>query len=308
MNEERLIPPKTKNRVVVLGGSGFLGRAIGSRLAQDRVETLSLSSAHIDLSKKSAVKILSGVLRPADIVVMLAAITPDKNYGRNALGKNVAMMEHLLQTLQKIEYSHFVYFSSDAVYGDQSPLINESTMAAPQDIYGAMHRIREIMAISLGANTLILRPTQVYGRGDPHNAYGPCRFILQALSENKITLAGHGEEHRDHIHVEDIAELTVRCLYHKISGILNLSSGRSPTFYEVAKLVQSILDEKIAIVEAPRKRRITHRHFDSSSLRRTFPGWTAVPLEIGMKTMIEKYRYRNRQQHGFEAAAVPPLF
>jgi len=42
----------------------------------------------------------------------------------------------------------------------------------------------------------ILRPTLVYGAGDPHNGYGPNRFRRLASANQPIVLFGEGEERR----------------------------------------------------------------------------------------------------------------
>ena len=59
-----------------------------------------------------------------------------------------------------------------------------------------MHLIREIMLENVcNKNLCIVRPTLVYGEGDPHNGYGPNRFIklikkksrLNYLEEGRVT-------------------------------------------------------------------------------------------------------------------------
>ena len=45
----------------------------------------------------------------------------------------------------------------------------------------------------------ILRPTLIYGAGDPHNGYGPNRFRRLAATGKPIILFGEGEERRDHV-------------------------------------------------------------------------------------------------------------
>src|SRR3546814_7607425 len=75
-----------------------------------------------------------------------------------------------------------------------------------------------------------LRPTLIYGARDPHNGYGPNRFLRQARSGEDILLFGDGEERRDHVAVEDVAELAVRMLSRRSSGALNAATGEVASF------------------------------------------------------------------------------
>jgi nucleoside-diphosphate-sugar epimerase len=270
------------SRVAVLGSRGFIGATLMEALAARAIPTLGLSSADVDLASPAAPQSLVGLLRPGDAVVMLAALTPDKGRDLAALMKNLTMMHHLCAALAQQPCAQLVYFSSDAVYSFANGLVSEETPACPQDLYGAMHHTRELMAKSL-ANIplLVLRPTLVYGARDTHNAYGPNRFRRSAEKEGRIQLFGAGEERRDHIHVKDVVELTVRCLRHASRGTLNLATGRSISFHDVARIVAKACARPVELVSAPRANPVTHRHYDVANLLAAFPGYRFIALEEG---------------------------
>lgn len=274
--------PRDPARVAVLGARGFIGAALMERLAARRIPALGVSSADVDLAAPSAPDKLAALLQPADAVVMLSALTPDKGRDTVALMKNCAMMQHLCAVLERKPCAHLVYFSSDAVYSFASGLVSEETPASPQDLYGAMHCTRELMAKSLTRiPLLVLRPTLVYGAKDTHNAYGPNRFRRAAEKEGRIQLFGDGEETRDHIHVDDVAELTLRCLRNGSTGTLNLATGRSLSFRGVARIVAAASPRPVEVASAPRANAVTHRHFDVTSLLAAFPGYRFRALEDG---------------------------
>ena len=186
-----------------------------------------------------------------------------------------------------------VYYSSDAVYDSAVSRVSEDTPASPQDPYGAMHHTREIMARSLAkVPLLVLRPTLVYGLDDTHNSYGPNRFRRAAQKDGKITLFGDGEETRDHIHVDDVAALTLRCLLHRSTGTLNAATGTSHSFREVAEAVSKQFSRTVEIVKTPRANPITHRHYDVANTIKAFPDIRFIPLEEGVarvhREMLEK--------------------
>jgi nucleoside-diphosphate-sugar epimerase len=283
MLEHAHAAPRRPGRVVLLGGGGFIGRALAARLEAAGVPFLAPRSADLDLAGDPAPVRLRELLRPGDSVVMLAALTPDKGRGPDTFMANLRMAEHLGAALAQAPPAHLVYVSSDAVYPLGAGLVDEGSPAAPQDLYGAMHRSRELLlAPAAGGALCVLRPTLVYGSGDSHNSYGPNRFRRQAGGEGRIVLGGAGEETRDHIHVDDVAELTLRVLLRGSRGTLNLATGRSLPFAEVARLVAAARREPVAIVTTHRTAPVTHRAFDVTALFRAFPGYACTPLEQGL--------------------------
>jgi UDP-glucose 4-epimerase len=275
--------PRKPARVVLLGASGFIAGALAGRLRSQGVAVLPLGRPVLDLTSPEAVAVLSGALRGDDAVVVLAALTPDKGRDGATLLKNLAMMNHACTALEKTGCAHLVYFSSDAVYGSGPARVDEDTPAAPEDLYGAMHLAREMMTRAVPkAPVLILRPTLVYGTQDTHNAYGPNRFRRTAQKDGRIQLFGGGEETRDHIHVDDVAALAVRCLMRRSTGTLNVATGRSVSFAMLAEMVARQFPKPPEIVKTPRASPVTHRHYDIINLVKAFPDHKFIALEEGI--------------------------
>lgn len=269
-------------RVVLLGASGFIGRALKRQLDQEEIPNLALTSTDIDLASADAAPTLASLITAGDAVVMLAALTPDKGRDIATLMKNLAMMQNVCAAIEKSGCSHLIYFSSDAIYDSAVSRVTESTPPSPNDLYGVMHLAREVMARNLKkVPLLILRPTLVYGPGDTHNAYGPNRFLRSAFKDKKIALFGGGEETRDHVHVDDVAVLTVKCLLTRGTGILNVATGVSRSFREIAQLVADVFADGIEITEASRVSAVIHRHFDITNLIKSFPNFKFVSGKQG---------------------------
>ncbi|MDJ0838693.1 MAG: NAD(P)-dependent oxidoreductase [Acidobacteriota bacterium] len=280
--------PRNPDRVVMLGGNGFFGKALTKLLKESSMETLPLSSADLDLTADDAVDKLKSTLREDDSLVIFSALTPDRGRGIDTFMANLKMIENLCAYLAEQKPAHVIYFSSDAVYPLGSGPVNETSAAAPADLYGAMHRSRELMLQqTLGDQLCILRPTLVYGADDSHNSYGPNRFRRQAAKEGKIVIGGEGEETRDHIYIDDIAEITKLVLENRSTGMLNVAGGSSTDFGTVARLVAAQFDGNVEVCPTPRKMPATHRSFDITALHRAFPGYVFTPLETGLKKAHE---------------------
>jgi nucleoside-diphosphate-sugar epimerase len=278
-------PPLNPARVVLLGAGGFIGRALVSVLQRAGIAVLPISSADLDLATDGAAGRLAAMLQPHDAVVMLAALTPDKRRGPPAFLTNIRMAESLCGALERVTPAHVVYMSSDAVYPTGTGLISETSCAQPDDLYGTMHLAREMMVTSATkAPVAVLRSTLVYGAEDTHNSYGPNRLRRMAHKDGKITLFGEGEETRDHILIDDVATLTTLVLRHRSIGTLNLATGRSISYAELARKVAALLDRPIDIVGTSRQTPITHRHFDVTAIHKAFPTFAFTPLDEGLAT------------------------
>jgi UDP-glucose 4-epimerase len=273
--------PEKPTRVVVLGAGGVIGKALLKRLKADGIAVLGLGSAEIDLQDPTAAEELLALLRPDDAVVFLSALTPDKGRDIATLMKNLRMAEAVASAVATVKSKHVIYLSSDAVYPFGNGMVDETTPADPADLYGVMHKAREVMMMSaVPANALaILRCTLVCSADDTHNSYGPNRFRRQAAKDGKITLGGEGKETRDHVFADDVSELVRLVLVHRSAGLLNAVSGRSHSFAEVAHIVAATFQPPMQVSFAGGGGAVTHRHFDATALHQAFPNFHFQPLE-----------------------------
>lgn len=273
--------PEKPARVVVLGAGGVIGKALLACLKADGIAALGVGSADIDLQAADAADKLKLLLKPDDAVVFLSALTPDKGRDIATLMKNLRMAEAVAAATAAIKCRQLVYMSSDAVYQFGVGTVDETTPADPLDLYGVMHKAREVMMMSaVPADTLaILRCTLVCAADDTHNSYGPNRFRRQAAKEGKITLGGEGKETRDHVFADDVAELVRLVLVHRSAGLLNAVSGQSYSFGEVAHIVAASFDPPVEVSFAGGGGALTHRHYDATALHQAFPNFHFQPLE-----------------------------
>jgi nucleoside-diphosphate-sugar epimerase len=274
-------PPKAPARAVVMGGQGFVGAAVARHLRAQGVNVLPLSRAEIDLLQADAAEKLAAKLRGDDCFIFVSALAPCRDL--DLFTRNMTMVRAACAALEKRPVAHVVNISSDAVYAPAIETVDERTPAAPSDLHGMMHAARELMLqTAVKAPVCILRPSLLYGAADPHNGYGPNRFRRLAAEGKEIPLFGNGEEQRDHVLIDDVAALVGLCVLNRSKGVLNIATGRSVSFRQVAEMVVAGHRSASKITPSPRRNPILHRHFDVVDRIKAFPRFAFTALEQGL--------------------------
>jgi UDP-glucose 4-epimerase len=284
--------PITPRRVVVVGAGGFVGGAVAARLEADGTAVLRVTRHDVELLQAGAAERLGARLQPDDVLVAAVAMAPCKNAAM--LRDNILIADALIGAAAGKNLSHVVNISSDAVYADASVPLTEQSVMAPDTLHGVMHLARETMLRSeIAAPLAMLRPTLIYGASDPHNGYGPNRFRRLAERGEPIVLFGKGEERRDHVHIDDVAEIVARVVYRRSRGALNVATGAATSFAEIAAAVARLAGHPVPIRETARSGPMPHngyRAFDIAACRAAFPDFAYVSLSDGLARAQQQAR------------------
>jgi nucleoside-diphosphate-sugar epimerase len=278
-------PPQPPSRVVVIGAGGFVGSAIVSLLASTRIPCLALGRDQVDLLARGAADQLRALLEPGDAVVTAAAIAPCKTTAM--LIDNMRMVDTLATALAAAPITHVLNISSDAIYGDEAAPLTEASCTSPSSLHGAMHLAREVaLRSTIQVPIVMMRPTLIYGIADPHNGYGPNRFRRLAAAGDDIVLFGEGEERRDHVSIDDVANLALQVLVRRSRGALNVATGEVHSFRQIAEMIVALSPRRVAIKSSPRAGPMPHngyRSFDISACHSAFPDFRYTPLAEGLR-------------------------
>ncbi len=275
------------SRVVILGGTGYLGRVIGRHAEAAGLEVDSWGSKQGDLCKPETLASLRADDHTA--VVLAAAITRDVRDDDASMQLNLDMARNVAAFAQRRKPGHLVYLSSVSVYGrsktdlgitEQTPVDLDSRYAK------AKHGGEEILAES-GVPLTVLRGCQVYGPTDTHVTYGPSRFIDGIRREGKLSLFGEGDERRDFLFEDDFGAVVQRLTSARATGTYNLATGQSRSFMDLAEALKRIVPSPFELVKAPRKVAKVDQGFKIDLLRSRLPGLRFTPLEEGLRKSWE---------------------
>ena len=269
-------------RVIVVGCNGFIGKALTTKLAELGIVHIGLSKEEYNLLDEKVSKKLKQIIQPNDHIVFTSAITPSKS--PTDVQKSIKMVETFASALIDNPCKQVVLISSDAVYGDRGGKFDENSPSNPNSFHGLAQLSREIVLQDhKKLNLAILRVCAVYGKGDTHNSYGPNRFLRQIENSEPIKIFGEGLSVRDHIFVDDVVRVILNSIDINFSGILNVVSGYSYTFREVAQKCQEVFSPNSQIETQGTESEILIKQFNNSRIQQLFPKFRATDLDTGLR-------------------------
>ena len=235
---------KTKNKIIVTGGSGFVGSNTIPLLIKSGYDVLNfdLKTGH-DIRNYDDIK---SVISEGDIVLHLAAIArfaeadadPLVAYETNAIGtKNVA------DACKAKKAERMVYSSTGSVYMpiEQEPPITEEFKARGNSVYGCAKYQGELYVQKANIPYVILRYAHLYGEGKMgHGAIGG--FINRMIRGLEPQLYG-GQQSNDFTYVKDIAAANLKALEtENINDVYNIGTGEEMTTEGVFKVMADRFD------------------------------------------------------------------
>jgi nucleoside-diphosphate-sugar epimerase len=272
---------KVPKRVVVVGCNGFIGKALVNELARLGINYLGLPKEEFNLLDKATSDKLNKILNAEDQVVFTSAIAPSKV--ADDVIKSITMAETFCKSIEKLSVKQVILISSDSVYGDRSGVFTEESSCYPNSFHGLAQLSREIIFTSSTVKNLaILRVCAVYGPGDTHNGYGPNRFINQIKNLESIKIFGEGLNLRDHIFIDDVISLIIESLKINLFGKLNIVSGKSYSFLEVATMCKNIFSPNSTVDNLGSEGEIIEKYFKNDKVYDLFPKFVLHDLESGL--------------------------
>lgn len=272
---------------MVLGKNGFVAKSLINHLIKTKQKYVAVSKEDCDLTDKKSIEYLKPVMQGVSTVVMPAAISPSRNY--LDVETTSKMAYNLSLVLEDYSNKHLILVSSDSVYGDDSNLYSENSKLNPNSFHGISQITRELIFQNSNLKNLaILRCCGIFGIADTHNSYGPNRFLRNALKSENIKLFGKGFNKRDHVYIDDVISLIDKVSFTRFTGILNIASGNSYSFLEVAKIIIEVFESKSQIELIGDEGIVREKNFDISKLINNFPDHIITNLREGLSLIKNK--------------------
>jgi len=239
-------------KVVVFGGSGFLGSYVADELTRhgydvviaDIKESRYLDNGQTyfacDIMDPAAV---AKATKDSDIVYNfagLADIDESINLPKMTMEQNVIGNLNILEKCRNLKLKRYVYASSAYAFSNKGSFYGISKLAS--------EKIVEEYSARFSLPYTIIRYGSLYGeRADEHN--GMYRLLREAIETRAIHHRTDGEEIREYIHAADAARLSVDIIaddefvnQHTIlTGVERLRKR------DVFRMIQEILNDEISV-------------------------------------------------------------
>ena len=214
-------------KILVTGGSGFIGYHLHNDLAHDRIINLDLEEPDFDYRSTFIrgdvrdVAIVKNAIKGCDAIWNMAAahkdfgISRDEYFSINEHGMRVLTEAATVENIKK-----FVFFSSVAVYGDSNEPRTEGSPTHPSNDYGASKLAAEKVLEAWAAEdtsreVLIIRPVVVYGERN----YGNLYRLMKQIGKGQYVNIGAGTNIKSIAYVKNLVEAVLYLLDHMKSGV-----------------------------------------------------------------------------------------
>lgn len=246
-----------KKKVLLTGGSGFIGRHTLPFLMERGFEIYAISSRAIEAPAINWIKVdlldfskigeILNLVRPTHLL-HLAWFTEHGKFWHATENLNwVQASLHLIHqfylnggervvcagTCAEYEWNHSIYYENKTPY-QPATLYGTSKRA----LYLILEKFSKQVGLSFGWGHIFY----LFGQNEHPKRFFPS--IIQALL-NQIPLAcSHGNQKRDFLYVKDVADAFATLLDSLVEGAVNIGSGKGISLKEIGQGVENILGSK----------------------------------------------------------------
>jgi GDP-L-fucose synthase len=308
------LAPDAQPRLLVTGGSGFLGRQVLAVLNERGYQRVDAPRhADYDLTEREQIAACLRDVQP-DAILHLAAVVGGIGANRARPGEffyqNLIMGTELMEQARRAGVQKFVAIGTICAYPKFTavPFQEDDLWSGyPEETnapYGLAKKMLLVQAQAyrqqFGFNGVFLLPTNLYGPADnfdPQSSHVIPALIRKCLDavdnhDSAVTVWGTGQPTREFLYVRDCAEGIVAAL-ERYDGAdpVNLGSGEEWRIADLARLIAEICEFRGDIRFDPSQPDgQPRRKLDTSRALEAF-GWQATTsFREGLQATVDWYR------------------
>ena len=216
-------------RLLITGGSGYLGRHIARRVAAEWAgewRYTTFSADPLGLPQGARLDVRDG----AAVARLVAAFAPDAilhTAGSNTTPDMAAVIVdgtgHVAEAAERAG-ARLVHLSTDSVFGGDRAPYDESAAPAPRNDYGRAKATAEALALA-HPNAVAVRTSLIYGLDEMDNGTAWMAAALRA--GRPVTLFTN--QRRNPVWVETLVSACLELLDLPVTGVLNVAGRQTLT-------------------------------------------------------------------------------
>ena len=254
-------------KILVTGGTGFTGSHLVNRLLSRGHKVVVIDNqkniAYDELVKNGAQITIGSVadrslhaklVEGCEVIFHLAAAFRRVNLPKSVYWEtNVDAMRDLLQTAQSAGVKKVVYCSTQGVHGNiENPPGNENSPIKPEDYYQFTKFKGEEVAesfIKKGMDITILRPTAIYGPGDP----GRFLMLYHRVASGVFPFFGSGQALYHPLYIDNFIDAFELAMNNPASRgqTYLIADERYYTIEQIVREIAAIMNVKLKVKHYP---------------------------------------------------------
>lgn len=249
----------TSLKVLVTGGSGFIGSHLVNRLVELGHDVTSIDKIRnknpaangklVDINDRSHMVSRYEGIDTVFHVAGQARVQPSIHDPGQSVKDNINATAKVLEFSRQAGVRRVIYSMTSSIYGSHQPPHTEDMEPQPLSPYAvtklAGEQLCKVYANLYNLETASLRYFNVYGPGE--HEFGQYttvvkKFLQQKANDEFLTIVGDGEQRRDFTHVYDIIEANIAAMNYEgeLKGeIFNIGAGHNYSINEVAQMISS---------------------------------------------------------------------
>lgn len=285
---------KKLKKILIIGGSGFLGKALSETLSKKYQVTVASRKNRNYLKNKNIKKIkLDGInfveckkkIKNFDLVINSAAILNTKNEN-NDFKNNLVIFINTLMASIKNNIKNYYFISSNTVY---EKLVRGKKKIDKITSYSLYKLISEYLGREIDKKKLInistLRIANIYGQKMTNG------FILDVIkkfntSKQIIKINANSKTCRNFSHIEDVTNCICFLIDKRFKGNINLTNQNKVTLKKILILVSKHYKKKFIFTN--NNQPINYRLFKTKKLIKL--GWKdKYSFEKGIQRTLNQF-------------------
>ena len=284
---------KTLNKILVLGGQGFVGKHLVNELKKSKFIILDPKKKELNLQNKKLIIQYLKKTKPTIIINLVSSTFFFKNKKKEKLNHYKNTFLTAVNLAEYVDSSHTklaIFFGSIEEYGDCKSPKKENSKFNPISIYGNSKRNAYFKVVNKlkknNVNYLWLRPSLVFGNGDNKNRY--LGYIIHQIKNKKKIIINPGNQIRDYLFIDDLIKITVFFIKNfnkRFNFSLNISSKNFVNLNEIPKKISNFIKKPIQFNTLDDKKNLSKMQ-DNSKLKKILPKFKFTSFQLGLKKTL----------------------
>jgi nucleoside-diphosphate-sugar epimerase len=212
--------------------------------------------------------------------------------------ENLPLTAAAVELAREAGCSSWIGFGSQAEYGNQNRILDESAPTHPTTLYGKAKLAAGIAAMGLCEAAALcgtwLRVFSLYGQGDDSRCFVP--HVIGEFLHGRAPKVTRCEQRWDYLNVTDAAHAVVAVVEKGASGVFNLGSGIAVPLRQVVEEIRHIIGTPVEPeygAVAYRPDQVMHLQADIAKLSQAV-GWApSVSLHDGLRECVSTIRQQD---------------